>query len=88
MKIDRPVETKPITEAMQQGKEPLRSFSDLMQFMKKDKSDQNPAELNIAEQNSNSAPSTQPGAADSSNSTGVAEPQADRQTPPESNDNV
>lgn len=88
VKIDRPVETKPITEAMQQGKEPLRSFSDLMQFMKKDKSDQNPAELNIAEQNSNSAPSTQPGAADSSNSTGVAEPQADRQTPPESNDNV
>ena len=88
VKIDRPVETKPITEAMQQGKEPLRSFSDLMQFMKKDKSDQNPAELNIAEQNSNSAPSTQPGAADSSNSTGVPEPQADRQTPPESNDNV
>jgi uncharacterized protein len=104
VKIDRPVETKPISEAMQQGKEPLRSFSDLMQFMKKDKSsDQNPAELNIAqlnitEQNSASAPSTQSGSADSSaqsanvtapsNPTASAEPQADRQTPPESNDNV
>jgi hypothetical protein len=99
VKIDRPVETKPISEAMQQGKEPLRSFSDLMQFMKKDKSsDQNPAQLNITEQNSASAPSTQSGSADSSaqsanvtapsNPTASAEPQADRQTPPESNDNV
>lgn len=99
MKIERPVETKPISEAMQQGKEPLRSFSDLMQFMKKDKSpDQNPAELNIAEQNPASIPSTQSGSADSSaqsanvaapsNPTASAESQADRQTPPESNDNV
>ena len=99
VKIDRPVETKPISEAMQQGKEPLRSFSDLMQFMKKDKSsDQNPAQLNITEQNSASAPSTQSGSADPSaqsanvtapsNPTASAEPQADRQTPPESNDNV
>jgi transcriptional accessory protein Tex/SPT6 len=99
VKIERPVETKPISEAMQQGKEPLRSFSDLMQFMKKDKSpDQNPAELNIAEQNPASIPSTQSGSADSSaqsanvaapsNPTASAESQADRQTPPESNDNV
>jgi len=43
VKIDRPVETKPITEAMQQGKEPLRSFSDLMQFMKKEKPTSSPA---------------------------------------------
>lgn len=35
MKISRPVPEKPITEAMQQGKEPLRSFGDLMQFLKK-----------------------------------------------------
>jgi len=27
----------PISEAMQQGKEPLRSFSDLLQFIKKPK---------------------------------------------------
>ena len=27
----------PITDAMQTGKEPLRSFSDLLQFMKKDR---------------------------------------------------
>lgn len=43
VKIDRPVETKPISEAMQQGKEPLRSFSDLMQFMKKEKPTSPPA---------------------------------------------
>lgn len=43
VKIDRPVESKPITEAMQQGKEPLRSFSDLMQFMKKEKPTSSPA---------------------------------------------
>jgi predicted RNA-binding protein with RPS1 domain len=35
VKISRPVPEKPITEAMQQGKEPLRSFGDLMQFLKK-----------------------------------------------------
>ncbi len=29
----------PISEAMQQGKEPLRSFSDLLQFIKKPKDD-------------------------------------------------
>ncbi len=34
VRIDRPQPQKPITEAMQQGKEPLRSFGDLMQFMK------------------------------------------------------
>jgi transcriptional accessory protein Tex/SPT6 len=43
VKIDSPVETKPISEAMQQGKEPLRSFSDLMQFMKKEKPTSPPA---------------------------------------------
>jgi len=37
VKIERPQPEKPITEAMQQGKEPLRSFSDLMQFMKQPK---------------------------------------------------
>ena len=37
MKIERAQPEKPITEAMQQGKEPLRSFSDLMQFMKQPK---------------------------------------------------
>ncbi|MFM8264120.1 MAG: S1 RNA-binding domain-containing protein, partial [Pirellula sp.] len=35
VKISRPVPEKPISEAMQQGKEPLRSFGDLMQFFKK-----------------------------------------------------
>ncbi|MCY3005830.1 MAG: S1 RNA-binding domain-containing protein [Planctomycetota bacterium] len=35
VKISRPVPEKPITEAMQQGKEPLRSFGDLMQYLKK-----------------------------------------------------
>ena len=35
VKISRPVPEKPISEAMQQGKEPLRSFGDLMQFLKK-----------------------------------------------------
>lgn len=35
VKISRPVPEKPITEAMQQGKEPLRSFGDLLQFLKK-----------------------------------------------------
>lgn len=37
VKIERAQPEKPITEAMQQGKEPLRSFSDLMQFMKQPK---------------------------------------------------
>lgn len=34
-RIEPPTPVTPITEGMQQGKEPLRSFSDLMQFMKK-----------------------------------------------------
>jgi transcriptional accessory protein Tex/SPT6 len=37
VKIERPKPESPITEAMQQGKEPLRSFGDLMQFMKQAK---------------------------------------------------
>lgn len=37
MKIERPKPEKPITEAMQQGKEPLRSFGDLLQFIKQAK---------------------------------------------------
>jgi uncharacterized protein len=37
IRIDKPQPQKPITEAMQQGKEPLRSFSDLFQFMQKTK---------------------------------------------------
>ena len=36
-RISPPKPITPITDAMQQGKEPLRSFSDLMQFMKKSK---------------------------------------------------
>jgi protein Tex len=38
-KVHPPKPVVPITEAMQQGKEPMRSFSDLLQFMKKDKPD-------------------------------------------------
>ncbi len=38
-RVEPPKPVVPITEAMQQGKEPLRSFSDLMQFMKKSKND-------------------------------------------------
>jgi predicted RNA-binding protein with RPS1 domain len=38
VRIDKPQPQKPITEAMQQGKEPLRSFGDLMQFIQKSKS--------------------------------------------------
>lgn len=38
-RVDPPKPITPITDAMQQGKEPLRSFSDLMQFMKKSKPD-------------------------------------------------
>ena len=34
IKIDQPKPVKPISDAMQQGKEPLRSFSDLLQFLK------------------------------------------------------
>lgn len=34
-RVEPPKPVVPITEAMQKGKEPLRSFSDLMQFMKK-----------------------------------------------------
>jgi hypothetical protein len=37
VKIERPKPEKPITEAMQQGKEPLRSFGDLLQFIKQAK---------------------------------------------------
>ncbi len=37
LRIDKPQPQTPITEAMQQGKEPLRSFGDLMQFMQKSK---------------------------------------------------
>ena len=43
VRIDKPQPQKPITEAMQQGKEPLRSFSDLIQFMQKSKT---PASVN------------------------------------------
>lgn len=39
VRIDKPQPQKPLSEAMQQGKEPLRSFSDLMQFMKQSKSE-------------------------------------------------
>lgn len=39
-RVEPPKPVVPITEAMQQGKEPLRSFSDLMQFMKKPKAEQ------------------------------------------------
>jgi transcriptional accessory protein Tex/SPT6 len=38
-RVEPPKPIVPITEAMQQGKEPLRSFSDLMQFMKKPKTE-------------------------------------------------
>jgi predicted RNA-binding protein with RPS1 domain len=38
-RVEPPKPVVPITEAMQQGKEPLRSFSDLMQFMKKPKAE-------------------------------------------------
>ncbi|MFN7840482.1 MAG: S1 RNA-binding domain-containing protein [Pirellula sp.] len=38
-RVEPPKPVVPITEAMQQGKEPLRSFSDLMQFMKKPKTE-------------------------------------------------
>ena len=34
-RVEPPKPVTPLTEGMQQGKEPLRSFSDLMQFMKK-----------------------------------------------------
>lgn len=34
-RVEPPKPVVPLTEAMQKGKEPLRSFSDLMQFMKK-----------------------------------------------------
>jgi protein Tex len=37
VRIERPKPEKPITEAMQQGKEPLRSFGDLLQFIKQTK---------------------------------------------------
>jgi predicted RNA-binding protein with RPS1 domain len=37
LRIDKPQPQTPITEAMQQGKEPLRSFGDLVQFMQKSK---------------------------------------------------
>lgn len=36
-RIEQPKPLTPITDAMQQGKEPLRSFSDLLQFMKQTK---------------------------------------------------
>ncbi|MCY2984092.1 MAG: S1 RNA-binding domain-containing protein [Planctomycetota bacterium] len=36
-RVEPPKPVTPITDAMQTGKEPLRSFSDLLQFMKKEK---------------------------------------------------
>ena len=36
-RVDPPKPVTPLTDAMQQGKEPLRSFSDLLQFIKKSK---------------------------------------------------
>ena len=36
-RVEPPKPVTPITDAMQTGKEPLRSFSDLLQFMKKDR---------------------------------------------------
>jgi len=36
-RVEPPKPVTPISDAMQQGKEPLRSFSDLLQFMKKPK---------------------------------------------------
>ncbi len=36
-RVEPPKPITPITDAMQTGKEPLRSFSDLLQFMKKEK---------------------------------------------------
>ena len=36
-RVDPPKPVTPITDAMQTGKEPLRSFSDLLQFMKKER---------------------------------------------------
>lgn len=57
MKISRPVPEKPISEAMQQGKEPLRSFGDLMQFLKKSTT---PEETPQAKPAPSEAASTQP----------------------------
>ena len=46
-RVDPPKPVTPISDAMQKGKEPLRSFSDLLQFIKKSKDEpteeQNPA---------------------------------------------
>ena len=51
VKIDAPKPIQPISDAMQKGKEPLRSFSDLMQFyqVKREPGSEGPAENEASE---------------------------------------
>jgi len=48
-RVEPPKPVTPITDAMQNGSEPLRSFSDLLQFMKKER-DEPVAEKNVVKQ--------------------------------------
>jgi hypothetical protein len=49
-KVDRPAKPAPkLTEAMQKGREPLRSFSDLMQFYQTQKDPTPPPPVTAAD---------------------------------------
>ena len=67
--MDPPKPVTPITDAMQTGKEPLRSFSDLLQFMKKERDETvaaKPAAEMVSAQKMETVDSSQ-GSSDSAN---------------------
>ncbi len=63
-RVEPPKPVTPITDAMQTGKEPLRSFSDLLQFMKKEREE--PVVEKVVTQKVETADSSQ-GSTDSAN---------------------
>jgi hypothetical protein len=50
----------PITEAMKKGQEPLRSFSDLMQYFEVQRTDTSPAAAPVVVEPKNPPATTQP----------------------------
>jgi transcriptional accessory protein Tex/SPT6 len=65
-KVERPKPSAPITDAMQNGKEPLRSFSDLMQFYQGKRESPPAAEPPASQEASPSAPPNQAESAEGS----------------------
>jgi hypothetical protein len=64
--VERPKPSAPISDAMQKGKEPLRSFSDLMQFYQGKRETPPTAEPPTGQESSPSVPPNQAESAEGS----------------------